>query len=469
MAFHLNIHRERTMKGLLALKRDVREYTVPAIRLAASALALSGCIADVPVSPAIPQPSAAIASTPDFTRIAKNYDAELLAMADRIPGFAGVMVNDRNEIEVRIAADTVGFRAKHGPALEAFFLASAWPSLYTNVVKPRYTRVSFTAANLLRARTDFENRLTSLGIKAFSSDYDEDANQLAFGFVSRQDSAKAIVDLLRHGVAREAIRIEVREATLSLQSLKDNVPPLRGGMQINTFPNYCTVGPPIAMYSGPFILEVVTTNSHCTDAPNAVTGFQVLQTGQLVGTEIRDFPAVALSGCPSGQLCRRADLAVIQIGNVWNLNTIANTGTPHGLSFDVLLQETAPYPLTIVDQDTVVDFAFMTNLPKGAVVRKQGRTTGTTSGKITQTCVNRYSTELALTLLCQSSVAAEAGFGDSGAPVYTWVANPPWLGGNATIRGILWGGDRDQFTNKVVRYWFSPASNMAYEAPLFDR
>ena len=378
-------------------------------------------------------------------------------------------MNEQNALEVRVHGDTTVFVARHGPALQAYFAANRWSLTYKRAANPIVRRVEFDAAVLLRARTAFEHRLQALGIRSYSSDYDEDANQIAFVFTTASDSARAINDLLNAGMPARAVRVTVAPETRSLQTLRDNVPPLRGGMEISEDPFRCTIGPPIAMYEGPLIRRVAITNSHCTDAINAVTGFAVLQQGQFVGTEIRDAAAFSGSGCPAGQTCRRADMAVIEIApDVWHLNTIANTGAPHSLIYPRDDQPTAPYPVTIFDQDTVVGFTPAVNLARGTTVRKQGRTTGTTSGKITQTCVNIYSTRLGLTLLCQNSVGAEASGGDSGAPVYTWVANPPYAGGNATIRGVLWGGDYNPVTLRLDRYWYSPANNMSSEAFLFD-
>jgi hypothetical protein len=89
----------------------------------------------------------------------------------------------------------------------------------------------------------------------------------------------------------------------------------------------------------------------------------------------------------------------------------------------------------------------------GQVVGKVGRTTGWTTGKVTNTCVNVEIDDIVQ--LCQTIVAARAGGGDSGAPVFRGASN-------ITLVGILWGGivNRKGFG---TTYFYSPMANIERE------
>jgi streptogrisin B len=84
----------------------------------------------------------------------------------------------------------------------------------------------------------------------------------------------------------------------------------------------------------------------------------------------------------------------------------------------------------------------------GQTVRKTGRTTGTTEGRVTRTCVNTGVSGSNVVQLCQNWVDAGVGSGDSGSPVYS----------GGTLLGILWGGNSSGTT-----YVFSPISGIERE------
>jgi hypothetical protein len=60
-----------------------------------------------------------------------------------------------------------------------------------------------------------------------------------------------------------------------------------------------------------------------------------------------------------------------------------------------------------------------------------------------------------LTYSCQTVVAAGAGGGDSGSPVFTWNG-----GNSALLQGILWGGGKVDDTDVYV---FSPLPSIEQE------
>ena len=83
---------------------------------------------------------------------------------------------------------------------------------------------------------------------------------------------------------------------------------------------------------------------------------------------------------------------------------------------------------------------------------KIGRTTGWTSGPITNTCVNTGVQGTRIVQLCQTFVSAGVGGGDSGSDVFQG------SGSSVKLAGILWGGSSsgDQFV-------FSPFGNVTRE------
>jgi hypothetical protein len=93
-------------------------------------------------------------------------------------------------------------------------------------------------------------------------------------------------------------------------------------------------------------------------------------------------------------------------------------------------------------------------------VQKVGRTTGWTSGNVTNTCVTVNVSGSNIQLLCQTLVQRAgtqivAG-GDSGSPVFTGSSN-------ATLIGILWGGN-----SSGDLFVFSPLKSIQDELGSFN-
>ena len=100
---------------------------------------------------------------------------------------------------------------------------------------------------------------------------------------------------------------------------------------------------------------------------------------------------------------------------------------------------------TVTGQDNTT-----TNFGIGTQVNKVGRTTGWTQGNVTNTCVDTNVSGSNIAQLCQTFVSAPGGAvvvqgGDSGSGVFRL------SGSNATIVGILWGGN-----SSGTQYVFSP-------------
>jgi hypothetical protein len=416
-----------------------------------------------------------------------TYYDQLLELAAKAPGFAGFVADSDGSVRTIWSAPpgtpvansgVVDVSANAARAVQTFIAAHNWRSGSGSSAGASVRAVRFDAATLILARSALENKLRDAEVAVTMSDFNEAANRVDIA-VATSAQSRAVTDAaLALGIPPGAVRVTVEGVARPFQTLRDNVEPIRGGMGVSTiaFSGFysCTITPPISQYSGPFSPiydDVVLTASHCTSALGGLGpsgGDSIYQNSRYIGRETSDSPVFSGGSCPKRAICRWADVAVITVGSQfspdlpWRLNTIANTGSSHGVTAE-------PYPITIVDQDTVVSMS-SAYLPIGATVRKQGARSGTTSGSVTQSCVNRPIAEPGgpqITFLCTYTVNAHAGQGDSGAPVYSWVANPPWLGGNATIRGILIGGSGNP---SGPSFYFSPVQNILYEAPyLFDR
>jgi hypothetical protein len=87
----------------------------------------------------------------------------------------------------------------------------------------------------------------------------------------------------------------------------------------------------------------------------------------------------------------------------------------------------------------------------GQTVGKVGRTSGWTTGKVTNACVNVGVTGTDIVQLCQNIVKSRVRGGDSGAPVFKGSSN-------VTLVGVLWGGN-----DPGTEFVYSPITNVERE------
>lgn len=276
------------------------------------------------------------------------------------------------------------------------------------------------------------------------ADHDEAGNRLVFG-VEEDGVVRGVQNALtRLGIPGTAYEIQVTEPIRFMSTLRDRHRPTLGGLQIH-FGNYvCTLGFNVDHAGGRSFI----TNSHCTNNQGSTGNTAYYQPassvdGNPIGVEAHD-PSYFRGGvCPRGRTCRYSDAArVLYSSGVVNQGEIAkttaiNTGslTVNG-SFDITSQN-----------NTGTTFS--------GTMQKVGRTTGWSSGSVTNTCVNVNVGGTNITLLCQTIVQNPGTVivqgGDSGSPVFTGSSN-------VALQGILWGGNQsgDMFV-------FSPLKNIIDE------
>jgi hypothetical protein len=230
--------------------------------------------------------------------------------------------------------------------------------------------------------------------------------------------------LARLGVPASAYRIEISEPIHFMNTLRDEIRPVMGGLQIHWSQYVCTLGFSAAHAGGLSMF----TNSHCTDNQGTTGSTQYNQPTRTVSPdpiaiEAHDPEYFRGGDCPRGKVCRYSDAsrALYQSGVGAEARIARTTGVNSG-SLDL----NGYFTITAQD-NTTRQFG-------GGTFHKVGRTTGWTSGSMGQSCVNINVSGSNIHMLCQTTVNASVAGGDSGSPVFT-VQNS-----NATLVGILWGG-----------------------------
>jgi hypothetical protein len=271
-------------------------------------------------------------------------------------------------------------------------------------------------------------------------DADEASNRVLIG-VERGAAPNIRSVVGRLGIPAEAVVIRETEPVRFAATLRDEVRPIVGGLQIN-FPGFlCTLGfNALRGTQNSFI-----TNSHCTTTQGGTEGtpyWQPLETVQptQIATEVDD-PVYQrnIPGCPKGKTCRRSDAsrAAYASGIGFSLGTIAQTTGPNNNS------------ITIAGSFNITSEG---SASTGQTVNKVGRTTGWTQGAVTNTCVNTGVQGSRIVQLCQTFVSAGVGSGDSGSPVFSQAS-----GSSVSLVGILWGG------SGASTFVFSPMANIEQE------
>lgn len=278
-------------------------------------------------------------------------------------------------------------------------------------------------------------------------DNDETMNRVVIGVTDMGSATEARAAAMKAGVPAEAIEVRQVEPVYNMASLQNVVDrPVRAGVQIN-FPGFlCSVG--FNANSGS--QRSFITASHCTTRQGGVENtpyWQPLQSvnGTQIATEVADPAYVRRSaGCPNGKRCRVSDASRAAYINGANqaLGVIAATSARNNGSLEI----TGSFTITADDCTGTLGGC----LPVGARVDKVGRTTGWTSGLITNTCVTTSVSGSSLALVCQTFVSAGVGSGDSGSDVFQVTS-----GSNVKLAGILWGGN-----GAGTQFVFSPLANV---------
>jgi hypothetical protein len=278
-------------------------------------------------------------------------------------------------------------------------------------------------------------------------DNDETTNRVLVGVEDLGATGRVRAAVARLGIPDDAVivqRVDPIHQVATLQNVTDR--PVRAGVQIN-FPGFlCSVG--FNATSGG--VNSFITASHCTTTQGGVESTPYWQPLQSVAptqiaTEVADpvYVRKAGAGCPNGRKCRVSDASRAAYINGANqaLGLIARTSGANNGSLDIV----GSFTITSDDCGTLGGC-----LAVGATVGKVGRTTGWTSGAITNTCVNTGVSGSNIVQLCQTFVSAGVGGGDSGSDVFQVTSST-----NVKLAGILWGGN-----SGGTQFVFSPFGNV---------
>jgi hypothetical protein len=254
---------------------------------------------------------------------------------------------------------------------------------------------------------------TVVGVRTL--DLDEEYNRVTMGLdAANFGSVREIVvkTLSAAGVDSSALKFKSLDGSTfrfdfappgNLQSATTD--PLAGGLQITYSSFACTLGF-VAQRNG--VLGFVTA-SHCSNSMYAVDGTSYYAGGPLVATETVD-----AGGYTCGIFtCRGSDanFSAAASGTQMSVGRILRTYGVNSGSLSV--DQSRPY------FDVVYEGS---NLVVGQQVDKVGRTTGWTSGAITQTCVDAHPTAWNQ-VTCAYGANYGRGEGDSGAPVFFRLAS----------------------------------------------
>lgn len=395
--------------------------------------------------------------------VSQDSTPEQEAVAGAVPGFGGYF------LDLETGAPTVYLTdpAQRPLAEEALsaFLASR----------------GFTASDLVVRQGDYEYlqldawyreaRPSAFAVDGIVlGDVDEAHNRIRFGAATATAVAEVEGVLSQLGIPGSATLVHERAPIAALTTLRDNVDPLTGGLQLNflntagvrTVSFLCTLGFN-AMLDG---VSSFITNSHCSNVEGGSEtptdyyqplmdpdGDRLANPENLVATEAHDphwFSSLDCFGSPVFQ-CRYSDAARAEYkaGIDFTLGRIARTVRPSTSLEDVVLDVDGFFTIKQEQPRGVV----------GEVANKVGRTTGWTLGKTTETCVDVLALGTTHIRLCQEVVGAVVDGGDSGSPVFRRKGG----GSNAVLLGVLWGGSVDDTNPEFV---YSPMFGIERELGL---
>lgn len=268
------------------------------------------------------------------------------------------------------------------------------------------------------------------------TEINQGSNRLRVGVESAAVGTQVQSMLTGLGVPLESVELEMSKPYAPDELLTDSVRPTLGGLQIAFDGGYlCTLG-----FNARLVNEQRTpgflTNSHCSRLQGTLDGttyFQSKMTSvDLIGTKKIDPPYGSLGFlCPAGFGCRFSDSAFARYASPLSTlepGWIAATCT--GMTEICLFTH---YRIT------KVQFSLF-----GDVVRKVGRTTGTTDGVVVSTCSDVPQKGTKFVILCQTRVngatGTYSGKGDSGSPVFRIDRAYDEFTVDVAALGIHWGG-----------------------------
>jgi hypothetical protein len=414
--------------------------------LAGSAVFASAACSDVP-APSAPTVRPVVSGF----AIAQDATPDQMAVAEAVSGFGGYFLDEAGAPTVYLT--DASRRAEAEQALAAFLADRG-----------------FTAADLRVRQGTFEYAQLNAWYRqvrpdAFAvagiilGDVDEARNRIRFGVASATAAAAVQGVVAQLGIPSSAVIVQQRAPFTTVATLRDDVSPIQGGLQINFLNVGGVVGVSLLCTLGfNAVIDGVSsfiTNSHCSQVEGGEEtptdyyqplqdsdGDRMVNPEKLIATEADDPHWFISLDCPLSPAfqCRWSDASraayIPTVAAEAKLGRIARTVRPSTSLTDVELTIGGFFTIKREQARGVV----------GEVANKVGRTTGWTFGTTTETCVDVIALGTTHIRLCQEIVAAVVDGGDSGSPVFRRNGG----GSNVTLLGVLWGGSTDDANPEFV-------------------
>lgn len=383
---------------------------------------------DSPESPAGPDASAPAANRAAPQGQIHTPDQEFARAARaEVPGFAGYFLRDDGTPVVRLVDG-----AQRGAAQRylAQHLAAARRGRHAGAPQqPVFLPAAYDFAQL----HEWSERLVPLLERdgVYLIDVDEVENRLLVGVGDASAAAGVRAEAVRLGIPANAVATQTQQKPANRATVRDRFTTVVGGIQIAFGGYVCTQGFNARRVSNN--TNIFVTNSHCTTTQYATDGATIYQntvaSGNAIGAEVADR---ALYACVSGVAsCRRADAAYISHNGTRTVGQggIARTAWATGRAAS----------LTVTGEYDIVG-RYTGTLPVGTYLDKTGRTSGSTYGQVTNSCVTIGS------LRCQDISKVWSEGGDSGSPVFVYLGGSGAAENDVQLHGVMWGGPGTDYT-----------------------
>lgn len=413
--------------------------------LVGTVAAISACTESVPTD----TPDTPSLQTTDVAR-SPTYDDRLAAIADRVPGFAGMFYDSTGQLVTRLK--DAGRLSQARDEVHGFLVRGRTDddgAIRAKVDQMRSEPADYSFRELLTWYRQLPSTVFG-GFGITAGDIDEIRNRIVLGVDDSTQFPAIRTALARLNISREAVVLtfapeqvqnSIAPTTMVDDHLQQSVRPYINGVQIDIggAGGECTLG--YTVWRPQDANWYFITAAHCTGTIGFVGGGawgQPNTTSGSIGYEVADPPTFTNAQdpqCPVGENCRYSDVALFRTTNI-NF-THARVAWP---------AITWWHPLTFTTRKIVKWFG---DPIVGLTVYKVGRTTGRTSGTVTRTCYDVINTADNVAKLCQAEANYAAGGGDSGSPVV--YIHPD---GSLVATGVHWGAAGSLVYFSMSNEWF---------------
>jgi hypothetical protein len=380
-------------------------------------------------APLAPEPGKASANRAAPQASIRTSDDEFARVSRaEVPGFAGYYLRDDGTPVVRLKDPSQRGAAQRYLAQE--FIRVRGGRSKGAPQQPVFLQAAYDFAQLKDWSESLHPLLTSRN-DVYLIDVDEVENRVLVGVADATATGAVRSEAARLGIPPAALHVQTQERPTQRATVQDWAPTLIGGIQIAFGQYYCTLG-----FNGTRVStgqSIFVTNSHCTNSQYAYDGVTIYQNvvaaGNAIGTEVHDQPLYA---CVSGVAsCRWSDAAYIGHNGTRTIGQGGIARTPWGY-FGV-------GGLNIIGEYDIVG-RYAGSVPVGLWLDKTGRTTGSTYGQVTNSCVTIG------VLRCQDVSRVYSAGGDSGSPMFVYLGGAGAAENDVQLYGILWGGPGSDYT-----------------------